>query len=372
MHRTFLMFMVVLFAGCGGGNNAEDGSVTSDGRVWISTEKLYTETFDSSTDRSLEFKAQVEPGQRYTLSLFNDIKSSRALKANVLDGEGNLLRNSILVSQGREQLAEFVVPENVSAINLSITSINNFLNGTFTFEMSLFPGDSAIPLAFNRADEAFVLNQRHQTRLFKFVAEPSKRYAVNVNNTAESHNTLKVQAFNSNREPVSNVWYFFDGREDAFDIDDQQGTVYISVSGLSAGGYYLFYPSILEPGTLEHDDVTLEPNNSLASAYPALVNATYTSNLSPKDQRDWYRFDLIEGDQLTLDISNAPAAHSTVLEAQLYHDDYSNASNLSYISPGYTGTISYTATADGPVYLKLTQAMVTSYSFTATIAGVLN
>jgi len=193
-------------------------------------------------------------------------------------------------------------------------------------------------------------------------------YSIDVINDGSSSNHITVQVMATGFGPeVLGVRRMISFDYDANENDD----LLIKVRGSSKAffRYHLTaHPSVNDG--LVHDDASYEPNNSKNAAYPIINGAQYSSTLNQNDDYDWYALDVVNGDTVTLVISNSIASTS-FLFPQLFDRNGNPLTQQFVVS--HTENLNEQINVDytGPVFLKLYgQSLGTPhrYSFNMTLS----
>jgi len=369
LRMILVFFAVLLLAGCFSAD--EDNSETSDGDTpSLNATEL---TMDSTEEFTLEadqdvrwFKIPVSSESLYTLTLYNTPASSSTIRLQAFDSDQAPIDSQRSVVTGRERNIEVETPTDIHSMYIRVQGNSHAF---FRFELTASEGNSAIPLELNTLDQEFTLNSRHRERWFKFPASEDKQYAVDLLNVSSNSGFVRAQAYDADRNPIGSRRSALRNRMASLEIRDQSDTLFILVDG-SATSDYRFQVTPLVRGEFEHDDVTFEPNNTMTAAYTAEINARYTATLDRSNALDWYLFDVVAGDELTLSVDHDSGSGLGHLDAQ-FHDAAGDplGSRLSLLR-GASGERVVHVTESGELYLRISFDHPTSYSFETQVVGV--
>jgi|AntRauTorcE11898_2_1112593.scaffolds.fasta_scaffold09630_1 hypothetical protein len=359
-----LAFSAVL-AACGGSSDSDTPKEALPGAQSIAVGQS-AEYVLSSDERDQRYILDVTPGKMYTVRLYNQEASASSLFFTVTDAAGNTISNRNTVQLGRELKHEVKVPESVGKIQLEITGMSL---GSYRFELEVSEGDSAISLELNKQNQEFVLNTKHREHWFKFPAKQAGEYAVDLLNISSIASAVRIQAYDAKRDPLSAEESARANRMASVEISGHEGTVYLYVEGQSTSNYR-FSLSPLEKGEFQHDTTTYEPNNTLTAAYGVDANAQYSSSLAGDNEHDWYRYSVVEGDMLSVQVTHHNANGLGSMEVQFHDENGEPAPQELSLMRGHGGELEVTASKTGDMYLRFSFNEDTTYTFKTVATGV--
>ncbi|MCP5206041.1 MAG: hypothetical protein H7A01_02455 [Hahellaceae bacterium] len=224
------------------------------------------------------------------------------------------------------------------------------------------PGDNLGSVILN---QEYTLTNEYDLYVNVPIAVPGK-YVFTTTNHDSSSSLIYTKIYHNEELLNVKTSWLSTNHVGAYQVDiSEAGTYTIKITG-QAKSFYRFNLSVLSVQLLAQDDTTFEPNESQWISYPIQSGATYSSSIRPYDINDWYVVDVQAGEELLLDIYNNTESANTIFVT--IYDELGPLQNKTIVSRNGSKTISYTATKDSKIYVKIEGSSVsyTSYQYTLT------
>lgn len=214
----------------------------------------------------------------------------------------------------------------------------------------------------------FELSEDETNKTYRVIMPANTSFSFELTNIWESEvrvdfNTPKIPSFSLKPETEKNIDYDT--------IEEEALEFRISKTSFEVSKV-VFQAHLGTDFGLWHDPTSKEPNDTMNTAFPIISNERFTSFTGGSEQADWYVFDLLDGDTVTISLTNVPRIGEDI--AIEFFDEGTQPSAPSTLVPVQeTYSFEHNATESGKFFLNVKSLGISGeYVIDVSFAGITN